>query len=59
MSIIKPLSIKLQYKSGDIVHAYSKVSNVREELSRSANYRLLHTWYVRAETLAAEVNVVP
>ena len=60
MSIIKPLSIKLQYKSGDIVYEYSKVSDVREELSRChANDGLLHTWYVQAETLAAEVNVVP
>ncbi len=31
--IIKPLSIKLQYRTNDVVYAYSNIKDVIEELN--------------------------
>lgn len=60
MAIIKPVSVKLQYNSSDIVYAYSKVKNVTTELSRvRGNDQILHAWYIQAESLALEVDVTP
>ena len=59
MAIIKPISIKLQ-RSIDIVSAYHKVDDVATELlSARTSDCILHQWYSQAESLAAEVNVVP
>jgi len=60
MSIIKPLSIKLQYRTNDVVYAYSKVKDVIEELkSLRANEELLHLWYEQARSLAGSIEVEP
>lgn len=60
MAIIKPVSIKLQYKTNDIVYAYSKIKEVISELdSIRSSENILHMWYVQSEEIAGEVNVVP
>ena len=60
MSVLKPVSVKLQYKTNDIAYAYSKIKNVISELKAiRANEQLLHDWYLQAETLASDVNVQP
>ena len=60
MAIIKPISIKLQRRSIDIVSAYHEVDDVVTELlSARTSDCILHQWYSQAESLAAEVNVVP
>ena len=60
MAIIKPVSIKLQYRASDIVYAYNKIKDVTDELSKiRSSDDILHSWYVQAETLASEVDVVP
>ena len=60
MAIIKPVSIKLQCRTSDIVYAYSKVKDVISELSKiHSSDQIIHSWYIQSETLAAEVNVVP
>jgi hypothetical protein len=60
MSIIKPVSVKLQYKTNDIAYAYSKITDVISELkSVRANEQLLHDWYLQAETLANDIDVQP
>ena len=57
MAIIKPVSIKLQCRTSDIVYAYSKVKDVISELSKTrSSDQIIH---IQSETLAAEVNVVP
>ena len=59
MSIVKPLSIKLQYKTSDIVYAFSKVTEVINELDVvRKDDKMVHSWYVAAETLAGEVGVL-
>ena len=56
MSVIKPLSIKLQYRTNDIIYAYSKIKDVIRELkSIRADDQLLHTWYEQAASLAVDV----
>ena len=43
MSVIKPISIKLQKKSNDIVYAYSEINNVIDQLKAiRENEGLLH-----------------
>ena len=60
MTIIKPISIKLQRRSSDIVNAYHEVAGVVRELSEiRASDRMLHDWYTQAEVVAADVYVVP
>ncbi len=51
MSVIKPSSIKLQYRTNDVVYAYSKIKDVIEELKLiRANEELLHLWYEQAKS---------
>ena len=63
MSIIKPISIKLQFGYYDIVKAYSEVKFVIDELSTlrlstlRSNDGMLHSWYVQAEKLAEDIQV--
>ena len=60
MSIIKPISVKLQYTSYDIVKAYNRVEEVVKELHAISNDEsMLHSWYVEAESLAGKVDVLP
>ena len=60
IAIIKPVSIKLQYKTSDIVYAYNKIKDVTDELNKvRSSDAILHSWYVQAETLASEVDVAP
>ena len=60
MSVIKPISIKLQKRSIDIVGAYDEVKGLTSELlSLRSNDSILHQWYTQAESIAASVNVVP
>ena len=60
MAIIKPISVKLQSVSNDIVKAYSAVQSVITELSSlRGSDTMLHDWYSQAEALAKEVNVSP
>lgn len=60
MSIIKPISVKLQYTSNDIVKAYNRVEEVVKELHGIRNDEsMLHSWYAEAESLAGKVDVVP
>ena len=60
MSVIKPVSIKLQYKTNDIVYAYMKITNLVDELQKiRANDQMLHAWYVQAESLSVKFNVEP
>ena len=60
MAVIKPVSIKLQYRASDIVYAYSKVKDVIDELGDiRKDDKIIHSWYVQSEAVAAEVNVVP
>ena len=55
MSIIKPISVKLQYTSYDIVKAYNRVEEVVKELHAIRNDEsMLHSWYVEAESLAGK-----
>ena len=55
MSIIKPISIKLQFGYYDIVKAYSEVKFVIDELTTlRSNDGMLHLWYVQAEKLAED-----
>ena len=60
MSIIKPISVKLQNKSSDIVKAYMDITEVINELSSVRESEdMLHSWYEQAESLAQEVGVIP
>ena len=60
MAIIKPVSIKLQHRTSDIVYAYGKIKDIIDELSSiRSDDAILHGWFVQAETLASEVDVVP
>ena len=60
MSIIKPISVKLQCRSYDIVKAYNEVKDVIEELrTLRRSDSMLHSWYIQAESLARKVGVVP
>lgn len=60
MAIIKPISIKLQFRYYDIVKAYSQVKSVIDELNAlRGSDGMLHAWYVQAEDLAREVDVTP
>lgn len=60
MAIIKPISIKLQFRYYDIVKAYSQVKSVIDELTAlRINDSMLHAWYVQAEELARDLNVTP
>ena len=60
MAIIKPISIKLQRRSNDIVNAYQEVASVIDELSTvRGSEEMLHEWYMQAEAVGAEVQVVP
>lgn len=60
MSFIKPISVKLQRRSIDIVNAYQEVEGVIDALSAAReSEENLHAWYLQAEQLAAEVDVVP
>ena len=60
LSIIKPISVKLQNRSYDIVKAYNKVKDVIRELhTLRGSDTILHSWYVQAESLAGKVNIVP
>ena len=53
MSVIKPISIKLQKRSLDIVGAYDEVRSLTSELLSLRS----NEWYTQA--IAASVNVVP
>ena len=60
MSIIKPISVKLQIKSSDIVKAYMDITEVINELSSvHESEDMLHSWYEQAESLAQEIGVIP
>ena len=44
----------------NIVYAYSKVKDVIDELGDiRKDDKIIHSWYVQSEAVAAEVNVVP
>ncbi|SMN02068.1 hypothetical protein SPONN_425 [uncultured Candidatus Thioglobus sp.] len=60
MAIIKPISIKLQKRSNDIVNAYHEVTAVISELvAVRGDDKVLHAWYMQAQSFAADVDVVP
>lgn len=60
MAIIKPISIKLQKRSNDIVRAYNEVTSVIEELiTARGDSEVLHGWYVQSEVVAGEIDVTP
>ena len=60
MSIIKPISVKLQKKSSEIVKAYMDITEVINELSSVRESEdMFHSWYEQAESLAQEVGVIP
>ncbi len=60
MSVIKPLSNKLQYRTNDVVYAYSKIKDVIEELKLiRANEELLHLWYEQAKSQAGSIGAEP
>ena len=60
MSIIKHISVKLQYTSYDIVKAFNKVEEVvKEACAVRSDETMLHSWYAQAECLASKVDVVP
>ena len=53
ISIIKPICVKLQCRSYDIVKGYNEVKDVIEELrTLRRSDSLLHSWYIQAESLA-------
>ena len=59
MAVIKPVSIKLQYRASDIVNAYSKVKDVIDELGDiRKDDKIIHSWYVQSEAVAAEVSLL-
>ncbi len=59
-AVIKPLSIKLQNRTNDVVYAYSKIKDVIEELKLiRANEELLHLWYEQAKSQAGSIGVEP
>ncbi len=61
MSVIKPLSIKLQYRANDILHMHTlKIQDVVKELEAlRINDSVLHDWYVQAEVIGADIEVMP
>ncbi len=60
MSVIKPISIKFQYKTNDLAYAYMKVQHVISDLkAMRSNDQLLHDWYEQAEALANDTGVSP
>ncbi len=61
MSVIKPLSIKLQYRANDIAYAHTvKIQDVIKELEAlRTNDSVLHDWYVQAEVIGADIDVMP
>ena len=59
MSIIKPISIKLQKRYTDIVKAYMDVKDVLNELRAVRQSEvMLHSWFMQAEAIAFKVGVV-
>ena len=59
MSIIKPISIKLQKRCTDIVKSYIDVKDVLHELRAvRQSEEMLHSWFVQAEAIAFKVGVV-
>ena len=59
MSIIKPVSIKLQKRCTDIVKAYTNVKDVLNEFRCVCqSEEMLHSWFVQAEAIALKVDVV-
>ena len=56
MSIIKPISIKLQKRCTDIVKAYMDVKDVLNEFRPVCqSEEMLHSWFVQAEAIALKV----
>ena len=59
MSVIRPISVKLQHRSYDIVKAYNKVKCVIEALWKlRSSDAMLHSWYSQAKDLADSIGVV-
>ena len=59
MSVIRPISVKLQHRSYDIVQAYNEVKGIIEELCKLySSDAVLHSWYSQAKDLADSIGVV-
>ena len=59
MSVIRPISVKLQHRSYDIVQAYNEVKGVIEEICKlHSSDAMLHSWYSQAKDLADIIGVV-
>ena len=60
MSIIKPISIKLQFRYYDIIKAYKEVKDIIMELKALlASDTMLHSLYEQSVMVADELDVVP
>ena len=59
MSIIKPISMKIQKRCIDLAKAYMDVKDVLNELGTvHQSDEMLHSWFVQAEAIAFKVGVV-
>ena len=61
LAIIKPISVKLQKKSNDIIQAYKMISRTEEELrdARDNAEQVFKEWYAYALQIGEETGVEP
>ena len=61
LSVLKPVSVKLQKKSNDVMTAYSLVTETREELQgyRNSGEDTFADWFEVCKTLGDKVGVYP
>ena len=61
LAVIKPVSIKLQKKSNDIVKAYNMIAETEKELRQMRNNAdtVFKTWYENAVALGSDLGTEP
>lgn len=61
LAVIKPISIKLQKKSNDIVKAYNMISETEKELRQVRNNAetVFKAWYANAVDLGSDLGTEP
>jgi len=61
LAVIKPVSIKLQKKSNDIVKAYNMITETEKGLRQMRNdaHTVFKAWYANAVALASDLGTEP
>ena len=61
LAVIKPVSIKLQKKSNDIVKAYNMIAETEKELGQMRNNAdtVFKAWYENAVALGSDLGTEP